>query len=154
MKTAEKTKNLEHIASLRRTTITTDFRTPKIWYPMLEKKNTEKKLFPTPEIFFQQFFQPISPRREQEGNGWHLWTRDCYRMAVGIHGFVQLYSMSKWRAREVFGELLPFLGTTLKLRPQNGGDLEGNQPHQCVWHTYWVVMDVQESRNGAGRVAF
>ena len=101
---AEKPENLKHFASLRRTRIGSESATLKIWYPMMKNEKRKKSIFSTPDIFFlsQQFFQPIWPRRAQEVNGWHCWTRHCYRTAVGIHGFVQLDDMSKWRAREIF----------------------------------------------------
>ena len=76
-------------------------RDPKNMLPNGDKMKNGKFLFQLQNLFFQQFFQPVWPRREQEGNGWHCWTRHCYRMAVGIHRFVQLHDMSEWRAREI-----------------------------------------------------
>ena len=101
MTTAEKSENLRHTVSFKRATITTESATIKILVPNAHKMENEKTKFFAPGKF-QQRFQPFWPRREQEGNGWHRWTRHCYGMPVGIHRFVRLHKMSERRAREIF----------------------------------------------------
>ena len=154
MTTAEKTKNLEHIASLRRTTITTESATPKIWDQMLEKRQTGKNIFDPRKCFFSAIFsanlaqatareKPMAPLDQA------LLSNGCgYPLICPERQHVDMAGQGNFR------EWLLLLVTTLKLRSRNGGDLEGNRPHQCVQHIFWVVTDLEESRNGGGRVAF
>ena len=100
MTTLEKTENLEHVASLRRMTISTESRTPKIWYQMLIKRGTGKEICGAAKGFFQPSFQPIRPRREQQQNRWLVGPGSAIEWLCVSTDLSN--SMSEYRAKEIF----------------------------------------------------